>query len=205
MTDPDAQYKVARVIDTYDLEGLGDELAERWTAEGDEHASLRELADRVNRSLLERVLDSNGAAPATVTVDEVYRHLSDESASSGARTETRKRLERAGVDVDAVTSDFVSYQAVRTYLLEGREVEYEAESSAAPDEAIRTIERLQGRTATVTENRIRRLAGAGVIAVGDFRPIVTTNVICEDCGIQYEATELIRRGSCECGGTVEAP
>lgn len=39
--------KVARRINEYDLEGLGEEMARRWTAE-DDRWSLRDLADHFN-------------------------------------------------------------------------------------------------------------------------------------------------------------
>lgn len=43
-TDTGHGSKVSRVIDEYDLDGLGAVLVDRWTSEGDERFSLRELA-----------------------------------------------------------------------------------------------------------------------------------------------------------------
>ena len=44
--------KVRRVIETYSLSGLGEELAARWVGEGYDRESLRALADRFNRRVL---------------------------------------------------------------------------------------------------------------------------------------------------------
>lgn len=48
--------KVARLIDEYEWTGLGATLEARWTADGSERASLRDLADQFNERVLEAAL-----------------------------------------------------------------------------------------------------------------------------------------------------
>jgi hypothetical protein len=199
MTTKGKRYKISRIIEKYDLGDYGDRLAKQWTTTGPEGASLRELADQFNRAVLEAALDEAGESGTDV--DRAYRELTGDDVSSGTRTETRKRLERAGLDVEAVLSDFVSYQAVRTYLREGLGIESPDRGRIDADEAIRTVEQLKGRLDTVAEDRIQRLDERGDLAVGEVRLIPTVNVICEECGTQYDFAELVRRGGCDCEGS----
>lgn len=196
MNARDGRYKVSRVIEEYDLEGLGEELADRWASEGSNGASLRELADQFNREVLRSALQSAEQTPTDV--EETYRRLTGDDVSSGTRTETRKRLERGGIDVDAVSSDFVSYQAIRTYLREGRGIEYPDREPTDVDESVRTIEQLKGRLTTVAEDRIQRLTDTDQLDVGAIRVITNVTTVCEDCGAQYDLVELLQRGGCEC-------
>jgi hypothetical protein len=201
MTRGGRRYKISRVIEEYDLGNYGERLAKQWTTSGTEGASLRELANQFNRAVLEAALEAAGETDTDV--ERAYRELTDDDVSSGTRTETRKRLERAGIDVEAVRSDFVSYQAVRTYLREGLGIESPDRGRIDADEAIRTVEQLKGRLDTVAEDRIRRLDERGDIDVGEVRLIPTVNVICEECGTQYDFVNLVRRGGCDCEGSTE--
>jgi hypothetical protein len=116
--------KVARLIGEYGLgEEFGDELERRWTADGDERESLRDLADAFNRRLLESALTAAGASTVSGEASNLYRLLTGDDVSSGMRTEARARLERDGVDVDQLERDFVTYQAIRAHLTEYRDAE----------------------------------------------------------------------------------
>jgi hypothetical protein len=195
---PGPRGKVERVIDTYDLKGLGDELERRWTGVGGERESLRQLADRFNRAVLRAALDRAGSSPLDGEVENTYRLLRDDDVSPGMRTEVRRQLERDGVDLDQVESDFVSHQAVHTYLREHRGAELESEEHSRVEKEARTIRRLQGRISVVTESGLDRLVKAEDITLGDFEVLVDVQVYCADCGAQYEAVELIERGGCDC-------
>jgi hypothetical protein len=200
---PGPRGKVERVIETYGLEGLGDELERRWTGAEGERESLRSLADRFNRAVLRRALDEAGASPLDGEVENTYRLLRGDDVSPGMRTEVRRQLERDGVDLDSVESDFVSHQAIHTYLREHRGAELEAEEESRIEKEARTIRRLQGRISVVTESGITRLANAGDITIGDFDVLADVQVYCGDCGSQYEAVELIERGGCDCEASEE--
>jgi hypothetical protein len=200
---PGPRGKVERVIEAYGLEGLGDELERRWTGAAGERESLRSLADRFNRAVLRRALDEVGASPLDGEVENTYRLLRGDDVSPGMRTEVRRQLERDGVDLDSVESDFVSHQAIHTYLREHRGAELEAEEESRIEKEARTIRRLQGRISVVTESGITRLANAGDITIGDFDVLTDVQVYCGDCGSQYEAVELIERGGCDCEASEE--
>jgi len=191
--------KVARLIAAYDLgDSFGDELERLWTAEGQERRSLRDLADRFNRSLLESAMAEAGASTVGGEVDNLYRLLTDDDVSSGMRTEARSRLEREGVDVDQLETDFVTYQAIRSYLTDYRDATYERSDGRQVDTVLDTVGRLRARLRSVTEDRLERLRDTDRITLGDFRLFVDVDVLCEECGGQYGVVDLLERGGCDC-------
>ena len=191
--------KVGRLIDEYDLHGLGREMEGRWTGENGERDSLRELADLFNRRFLRAALDSVGADTVTYDVDHIYRQLTGDDVSSGVRTEIRNHLERVGINVDNLLDDFVSYQAVRTYLTKYRNVDYEPDRDDDPIEREgQHIRRLRSRTTNVTEDKLRQLRRNGDIEIGSIRVQTDLHVYCEDCGSRYTVSEFLERESCSC-------
>lgn len=199
---PDKQpnNKVARLIDSYNLgEEFGDRLEQLWTADGDQRMSLRDLADLVNERLLEAAMSNSGMRPIEGEVENIYRLLADEEVSSGNKTEARQRLEHNGVDTDELERDFITYQAVRSYLQEYRGATYEQESETTrAEDVLQTIQRLQSRTQSVTEKNIDQLDSTNELSIGDHRVFVNVDVLCGDCNTQYELSELISSGGCEC-------
>jgi hypothetical protein len=200
--DPDQRpaSKVARLIETYDLgPGFGDELEARWTADEPERESLRDLAGLFNRRLLEAALSDAGTSTVDGEVANLYRLLTDDGVSSGTRMEARARLERTGVDVDALESDFVTYQAIRTYLTAYRDAEYErASDEDRIERTVEAIQRLRSRLTSVVEANLDRLRSTDRLTLGEFRLFVDVDVLCEDCGAQYRVVELLKRGGCDC-------
>jgi hypothetical protein len=77
-TDNRPSSKVARLIAEYGLDGLGDELEARWTGDGVERTSLRDLADYFNERLLEQTLIDAGMNALESDVSTMYRNLTDE-------------------------------------------------------------------------------------------------------------------------------
>ena len=188
-----------RLIEAYGLDGLGAELEQRWTAEGEDRWSLRDLADEFNRQLLEAALATADVRTLDGEPANVHRLLTDDEVSDADRTRTRRRLERDGVDVDTLLEDFVTYQAVRTYLREYRGAEYaDADGDRLATER-ENLQRLQGRTESVTEGKIDQLRRSGDLEVGSVRTLVEVAVVCEDCGARYEVSTLLDRGHCDCG------
>ncbi|MFB6155542.1 MAG: rod-determining factor RdfA [Haloferacaceae archaeon] len=196
---PETNSKVGRLIEAYDLDGLGEELEEYWTGEREDQYSLRKLADHFNRQLLRRAMERAGLNPMDNDVESTYDLLTDDEVSEGVRIQRRRRLERDGVDVDRLTSDFVSHQAVHTYLTKYRGASHETDDGSDPvEKSIETLQRLQSRTEAVSENTVDRLKNAGDIDVGEFDVLVDTRVLCQDCGSDYEVIELLERGGCDC-------
>lgn len=192
--------KVARLIEDYQLgAGFGDRLEDLWTADDDRRESLRSLADRFNERLLEAAMADAGMPTLDGEVTNLYRLLTDEEVSSGNRTEARRRLEQHGVDIEQLESDFVTYQAIRSYLKAYRGAEYERDTDSTRIESvIETLQRLKTRTSTVAENSLSQLRKSEHLTLGEFRLFVEINVLCEDCNTQYGVVDLLRSGGCEC-------
>lgn len=191
--------KVARLVEAYDLAPLGAELEAAWLGEGRERQSLRTLATRFNEALLMAAVRDAGMDVVDGEAENYYRLLTDDDVSAGTRVEARNRLEQQGVDVDALTEDFVTYQSIRHYLTEVRGASYDGggESATVTTEQ-GVIERLQGRVERVVTDTVDRLAGDDRLTVGDYRVFVSVEILCQDCGRQYSVGELLTRGGCDC-------
>lgn len=198
----DHQLKVSRLIEKYELTGIGDELERRWTRSED-RLSLRDLADFFNRRILGAALETEGSAALDGEVENLYRLLTSEDITSGVRQQARNRIDRRGVDPDSLEGDFVSYQAVRTYLKNDRDATPPDTASSPRERVTRkrsTIQRLTTRLVTVTEQSLDELANASAVTLGDFEVLVAVRVHCSDCNTQSPVTELLAEGGCECGG-----
>ncbi|MFB6140790.1 MAG: rod-determining factor RdfA [Halosimplex sp.] len=193
--------KVAGLIDRYDLAGLGDDLEARWTAEGDDRMSLRELAEYVNESLVAAALRTADAQPVEGVAANYYRLLTSDDVSSGTRIEVENELESRGVDTDQLQSDFVSRQAVHTYLTSDRDASYESSGpseSDRADERLQTIQRLKNRLGAVADRALSELDKGGYLSVGDPRVTVLVTVQCRDCDTQYAFSDLVNDNGCDC-------
>lgn len=190
--------KVARVIDAYDLEGMGERLEAAWTGEAGERTSLRDLAEQFNRSVLESALSEVGATAVSSDVETTYRILTDEDVSEADRMRKRRELEREDVDVETLRGDFVTHQAIHTYLTEYREAELPDRSADRVDRKAETMERLQGRTSVVAESTIEGLVTSGDLTDREYEVFVDVQVVCSECGTGYAIGELIRQGGCSC-------
>ena len=198
-TDTQPSSKVARLLSEYGLEGFGEELEDRWTGDGVERTSLRDLADHFNKRLLERALIDAGMSALDSDVSTTYRDLTDDDVSTGVRTDTRTRLDSNGIDVDDLESDFVSYQAIRSYLTEYRGAEYRRLSDEEKVEKdLESIQRLMTRTLSVTEERIEKLTQTGRIDADGFEILLDVQVLCESCGRQYSVSEFLDERGCDC-------
>ncbi|MHB9286958.1 rod-determining factor RdfA [Halobacteriales archaeon Cl-PHB] len=195
---PGPQGKVARLIDEYELPTVGEELEARWTADPKERASLRELADFFNKRLLEAVLQSSDVRMLDGDVNNIFRLLKGENVSSGKQTHARQHLQNAGIDVGALEEDFVSYQSIRTYLQNDREVSYNPAETDSLERDREYIKQLKGRMQTVIESKIEHRRESGDLSIQEFLVILEPTVICERCGRQSTVDTLINHGGCQC-------
>lgn len=189
--------KVANVIEKYDLEGWGDRLEREWLGETGDRTSLRDLAEMFNRAVLAAALREAGEAVIEDDVASTYRVLTGDDVSKADVLRKERDLERLGVDVDAVRSDFVTHQAVHTYLTKYRGAEL-ADRTPDPDAKVETLERLEGRTAAVAESTLNGLVDAGAVNERNYELFVDVRTVCEDCGTDYSLVDLIRAGGCDC-------
>lgn len=191
------QSKVVRLIEEYDLQGLGQELEQRWTAEEDRH-SLRDLADYFNQQLLAQTLEATNVQPLDGEIQNTYRLLTDDEVSSAESTRIKRRLERDGIDVETLLSDFVTYQAIRTYLKEHRDAEYTPEEVDPLERQKTNLQKLRGRMVSVTEGKLEQLRRSEDFTLGEFRTLADIQIICEDCNTQFSVLELLDRKGCHC-------
>ena len=193
--------KVATLIDEYDLTGVGDELVKAWTMDTDDRKSLRELADDFNVALLGRALQNSSAQTLDGEAANIYRLLTSDEVTSGTRIEAENRLEDDGIDVDRIRDDFVTRQAIHTYLTSDRDASYSSSDPSSEERlenGLQTVQRLKSRLAAVAEQTLSELVDSGLVAVGNSQIVVLVRVQCEYCGVQYPFTEFIRSGGCDC-------
>lgn len=199
--DPPIRSKVGRVIDEYGLDGFGEDLERRWLGLDGERESLRDLADAFNREVLAASLEAAGEQPIEGEVENHYRLLTAEDVRSSARTQAETRLARNGISVESLERDFVSHQAIHTYLTEVRGAtlpEDDTSPEATISNRLDAILRLRNRLVAVTERSLESLAEAGHLSLGDFDVLVGITVYCSDCGASMDLTDLVDRGGCGC-------
>ena len=190
--------KLHRVLNEYDLEELGEEIEVYWLDDTDSRYSLRELVTYINEQLLRTAMNDAGMNPLEGEVENTYRLLTDDDVSTGTQTQAHRRLSRAGVDVDQLESDFVSRQAVHTYLTKDRVVSYSPSEGDPLEREAENIQRFKRRMTTITESKIEQLRNSDRLIIGEFETFVDIRILCENCGSQYQSNELLDKGSCEC-------
>lgn len=196
--------KVGRVADRHGLDELDAELLHRRRHDD---ASLRELADDVNRAVLSAALDGLpaawpddelfGAVTGERAVAAVYDALVDE-AEPERRARVETRLEQHGVDVTGLRDDWVTHPTVRHHLRECLGVETGREGTIAPNDAVDTVEWARARAVGVVDRTIERLDHAGLVRTGDIDVSITIQLSCADCGNAYRPRQLIEAGGCAC-------
>jgi hypothetical protein len=135
-------------------------------------------------------------------VANLYQLLTDESVSTAARLEAERRLEREGVNLEKLKQDFVSHQAIHTYLRKYRNVSSPDLDDREPAKTARNrLDRLASRTMTVTEDTIESLQHNGIINITKPSVLLDLRIVCEECGGSYTVEELLSAGGCRCGGT----
>lgn len=200
--------KVARLIDEWELEGVGEQLEAYWLGTGEEQQSLRELADWFNQRLLAVAHDRADESYVEGEIENTYELLTDDEVSNATRVEVETRLEQRGIDVEELEQSFVSHQSIYTYLTEYRGVSRPTEDTSDESQIEKTTEsirRLINRTKAVVRSNLESLHNTGRIVIGDFTVFVDVQVFCQDCDTQYSAEELLSNGGCECQDAGSGP
>jgi len=185
------------LLDEYGFAALGAELEDLWTADEDRY-SLRELASYFNQQLLRRRLEEADVETFDGEIENLYRLLTSDDVNPAERTRVRRRLERDGINVDALESDFVTYQAIRTYLQEYRDAEYTTDETDPLERERANLQKLRGRTAAVTENKLEQLRDNDHLTLDEFRTLVNIQIVCEGCNTQMDVQDLLDSGKCSC-------
>ncbi|SFS90317.1 rod-determining factor RdfA [Halostagnicola kamekurae] len=193
--------KLGRISNEYGLSGLDDELVALWTGEADEQYSTRKLATYVNELVLEAAFEEAGVTAKEGEVENTYRLLTDDDVTSGTQVQTRNELERDGVPVEQVESDFISHQTVYNHLTKCLEASLETPSDEERLERSREkLGSLQNRTAAVTADTVAHLERNDIVDIGEYNVSVGITVTCEDCFEEFTVRELLENRSCSCGG-----
>jgi hypothetical protein len=195
---PTQQSKVARVIETYDLDDLGAEVEAAWTDPTGDRTSLRDLADWFNQNVLAAALDMETASQTEQEVQRLYEELTSDAA--GDTVAARRELERYGIDVDTVTANFVTHQTIYTYLTEVRNATLPADDGDRTEQRIETIEKLQGRLHSVVGSTLTTLANGDELDHDEYEVLIDMQLLCPHCGATTPLKELLRTGGCSCGG-----
>lgn len=191
--------KVGRLIEEYEIQDGGERLERLWIDDGTDQKSLRELAEYFNQELVRAALETTDAITTEVEIENTYRLLNDEDVSEADRVPARRTLERNGLDVEKLEKDFVSHQAIHTYLTKYRQVSPPtAETENQVEKRARAIQKLQSRLETVATHTLEHLTKTGRLVLGQFDVIVTVRITCTDCGSQYDLNSLLSRGGCDC-------
>ncbi|WP_415383576.1 rod-determining factor RdfA [Halosimplex sp. TS25] len=202
MTDSDAadgagdagcSCKIGRNVRRYGLGAFDRTLTDRRR----DGASLRDLETVVNEAILRAAL-READADVIGDVSSVYEGLTGDAASAGERAELRDRLARAGVDVDALEEDFVSYQTVRTHFRECLDYDTDRRTPLSVEDARGTVEWARSRSEGIVERTLDRLADTDGFTAGDLTTAHVVRVTCEDCGATAPVDEFVDRGGCDC-------
>jgi len=177
------------------LEQLEAELATRWTR-GTDRFTLRELESWFNAKLVEAAMRDAGMDPLESEPENVRRLLVDDDVPANEREQCRQRLAGAGVDVESLRDDFVTYNSIYTLLAEDKGIEPPSDGQSQPERVKRRLRRLRERATRVTADGLASLSDAGEVAT-DVEPRITFAVHCEECGHRMPALEFVDNGGCE--------
>lgn len=185
-----AKPKLLRVIDRYDLDGMGDELVDRWTKPEPTRQSCRELAEFFNVRVLDAALRAEGILWDKPLVQECAVIIDDDD-----RSLTGFDIRNRGVDVDAVGEDMVSYQSIHTYLTDIRGIDYEQELNGIRDR-INNLQQMQSKMETVASNTARRSIDHDQINGAEPTIKITAEYVCKACESGTDVTQYLRNRGC---------
>lgn len=187
--------KIGRVSDTYGLAGLRSEV-ERLRDEG---LSLRDLATEVNVRITDAVL-SGVEADVVGDGESIYAALTDDSVDPERQVAIRNQLVDAGVNVDRLVDDFVTYQAVRRHLRNCLDVDTSRSGVETVAEGQTVLATTRERARGTMLNTVNRLAKVGAIDAGDLSVSLSVRVRCEQCGTSEPIDAFLEEGGCNCDG-----
>jgi len=188
--------KIGRGIETYDCNGLNDELVHEYR---DADASLRDLERVINEAFTTAALEAAGSPtdrdPADITA--ILRG-DDESKRQQARLETE--LDQVGVDVDQLQRDYVSFRTVKTHLNEHLGIDTSRNESITLDSAESIIEWAETRCTGVIKRTLQRLSNADEATIGDdFTVNISPRITCHECNSTLTVREFVGNEGCSCG------
>lgn len=188
--------KVGNGIQKYGLDDLDDELTRNYR---EDDASLRDLENKVNVAFTRAALDNADAALNT-TPEEIVRVLhSDDDVSRREQAKIETQLQQAGVDVDELKKDYLSYRTVKNHLNDCLDIDTSRTETITLDDARATIGWARTRCENVILTTLNRLSNTGRISLGtDVDVTVTPRITCRDCGVSTTISEFLTSNGCDC-------
>lgn len=191
----DCGCKVDRVTGEYDLAAVDEWLVEEWQ----DGTSVRKLTEALNEDLVGTRLAAVDADRFEWSRTPVYEALHTDDLDEPEAIEIRRELDRAGIDVEELSSDLVSHQTVYRHLTNC--LGASASEEKTPEERRQTardrVYALQQRTTLVTESTLESLQAADATEIGDPDVLVDIQVVCRDCGRSMDFEHVLTDG-CDC-------
>lgn len=196
--------KIGKDIDRYGLAGLNEDLQYR---RNEEDASLRALADHINKRILDAVLSQTGTDLANVAygavsaddaLEAVYKTLTSDDVPADREARVRKRFEQTGVDIEEIESHWVTHPTVRAHFNDCLDIDTARTTRITAETARNTIEWARTRCSRVVAQTISRLSSAELVAIGDAKVSVMIQITCSKCGSTYRFSTLLKEGTCAC-------
>lgn len=187
--------KVCKVLGERDIEHYNDRILSQWQGDESQRKGYRQLAEWLNVTLLRREMDQVGLPTLGEEATSKYERLQSDEASA---TEVANMLEREGVDVDGLESDFVSYGVVRTHITECLGAEYE--KTGESDWEKETIDIARDRANDKIREAVVSLVNKEKIqSSNDLEVHLSVELECESCQSRVPLGRAIRRGRvCQC-------
>jgi hypothetical protein len=196
----DCGCKVDRVAEAYGLRSLDERIIRRREQKD---YSLRDLESYVNG----RVLGSAMGAAGMDVLDGQAEDFCDRLRGEGdelRHQEARRHLTDAGVDVDEVIQDFVSYQTVRKHLNECLDISTSREYTPNSRKSRNRIGAMRARVQNVTERIVERFRTHDALEMGgEHEAVVSVKIRCSSCDGVYHPGVLLEEGGCECSKSAE--
>lgn len=188
--------KITRVSEEYNLNSIGDEMADKWTDSGTgENFTLAELRDFFNKQVLKKAMSDAGMDLAPGEVDYTYEYLFDGDVSRSDKEDVKRKLESNGVDVDNVESEFInSPQTIHNYLTDMHDVELRSanDDTNIVDKSLNHIESFNERYKKVIENVVKRLVDDGQLPDGEYDINIQCIVTNTDTGKSRDIRDILR-------------
>ncbi|SNZ12318.1 hypothetical protein SAMN06269185_1610 [Natronoarchaeum philippinense] len=188
--------KVDRVRDEYDLYNLDERLCHRYET-GD--VGVRRLETWINQQLLRRAMERAGMTVLDGEEENYHRLLTDDEVMDSAQDKAKLELRDAGVDVEQVTSDFVSYRTVLKHLKSCLNADTSRDYSPDPERDLQQIKKMRTRFANVIEGSLERLAREGEVEIDEPSASVQLKVRCGNCNRRHDVLDLLADSlTCPC-------
>ena len=181
--------KLCRALDEWDLGHYDERMLRDWQRESG-RKGYRTLAREFNTMLLRRQMDRAGVSTLANEAESRYERLTGDDET--VAHETREVLQREGLPIDDLESDFVSYGVIRKHLTECLGEEYEHESGDWEQEAI--VRARSHAQQKISEAVQAALSKGKLSAAGDVTVSVSVELECERTQVRVPVDRAMRRG-----------